>query len=138
MGASRKGTMWLFGSTASVLACSAALAQPISSGEALFGLCSDCHAIGYGAKIKVGPPLNGVVGRPLGSYAGYIYSESMREAAESHEVWTEEKLERWLQNPRALVPFTKMMFPGLSRKQQRQGIIEFLKGFDALGNKIAK
>lgn len=35
-------------------------------GEKVFGKCKACHAVGEGAKNKVGPELNGIVGRPAG------------------------------------------------------------------------
>ena len=35
-----------------------------AKGEQIFKTCGICHDLGPTAKIKVGPPLNGVVGRP--------------------------------------------------------------------------
>jgi cytochrome c len=45
-----------------------AVAQDAAAGEKVFSKCKICHQIGEGAKNMVGPVLNGVVGRPAGSY----------------------------------------------------------------------
>ena len=49
-------------------------AQDAAAGEKDFLVCRACHQIGPGAKIAVGPVLNGVVGRKAGTYPGYEYS----------------------------------------------------------------
>ena len=45
-----------------------------AKGEQAFKVCMACHAVGPGAKTKVGPELNGIVGRKWGSVEGYSYS----------------------------------------------------------------
>ena len=48
------------------------LAQDAAGGEAVFKrLCSPCHDIGEEAKIKLGPPLNGIEGRKAGTFEGF-------------------------------------------------------------------
>jgi len=47
---------------ASSAAASAALAQDVAAGKTSFNKCMVCHAIGPGAKNKVGPELNGLGG----------------------------------------------------------------------------
>ena len=44
-------------------------------------------------------------------------------------------IEKWLENPRALVPGTKMIFPGLKTADQRANVIAYLSQFDIKGNK---
>ena len=41
----------------------AAMAQDVAAGKSSFNKCLACHAIGEGAKNKVGPELNGLNGR---------------------------------------------------------------------------
>jgi cytochrome c len=53
-----------------------AAAQDVAAGEKVFAKCKVCHQVGETAKNFVGPVLNGVVGRPAGSYPGYNYSEA--------------------------------------------------------------
>ncbi|MGN6572563.1 MAG: c-type cytochrome [Pseudolabrys sp.] len=117
----------------------AALAQQpagdAAKGEQIFKTCGICHDIGPTAKIKVGPPLNGVVGRPWGSWPEFSYSQGLKDGKTKGNVWTVEMLEKWLENPRALVPGTKMIFPGLKTAEQRADVIAYLSQFDEKGNK---
>ena len=61
---------------ASSAAASAALAQDVAAGKSSFNKCMACHAIGEGAKNKVGPELNGLDGRKSGTAEGYTYSDA--------------------------------------------------------------
>jgi len=117
----------------------AALAQQPAGdpakGEQIFKTCHICHDIGPTAKIKVGPPLNGIVGRPWASWPGYSYSQGLQDGKAKGNVWTAAELEKWLENPRAVVPGTKMIFPGLKSAAQRADVISYLSQFDEKGNK---
>lgn len=64
--------------------------------------CSSCHALDGN---KVGPMLGGVVGRRAGSAAGYQYSAALKDAGLT---WSADNLDRWLTDPRAFIPGTKM------------------------------
>jgi cytochrome c len=110
---------------ASALATTAA-AQDVTAGEKTFNVCRACHEIGDGAKNEVGPVLNGVVGRKSGSYPGYNYSDANRN---SGLIWDEATLQEYLKNPRAKVPGTKMLFPGLKRDDDIVNVIAFLKEY---------
>jgi cytochrome c len=85
--------------------------------------CFICHDTAPG-KNKVGPSLFGVVGRASGSEDGYTYSESMMSAGLK---WDEQTLDVYLANPRAKVPGTKMLFPGVKNPDDRHAIIDYLK-----------
>src|SRR3972149_7007323 len=50
-----------------------AQAQDLAAGEQSFKKCLACHAVGEGAKNKVGPVLNGLDGRHSGKIEGYSY-----------------------------------------------------------------
>ena len=106
-----------------------------AKGEQIFKTCGICHDIGPTAKIKVGPPLNGIVGRPWASWPGYSYSKGLQDGKAKGNVWTVDMIEKWLENPRALVPGTKMIFPGLKTADQRANVIAYLSQFDIKGNK---
>jgi cytochrome c len=101
-----------------------ASAQDVSAGEKTFNVCRACHEIGDGAKNLVGPVLSGVVGRKSGSYPGYAYSDANKN---SGITWDEATLMEYLKNPRAKVPGTKMLFPGLKRDDDIVNVIAFLK-----------
>jgi cytochrome c len=106
----------------------AASAQDVAAGEKTFNVCRACHEIGDGAKNLVGPVLNGVVGRKSGSYPGYAYSDANKN---SGITWDEATLMEYLKNPRAKVPGTKMLFPGLKRDDDIVNVIAFLKQHSA-------
>lgn len=106
-----------------------------AKGKQIFNTCHICHNIGPGAKIKIGPPLNGVVGRPWGSWPGFSYSAGLEKGKADGKVWTEARLDTWLTNPRQDVAGTKMIFPGLHDPQQRADVIAYLNQFDIQGNK---
>ena len=106
----------------------AASAQDVAAGEKTFNVCRACHEIGDGAKNLVGPVLNGVVGRKSGSYPGYGYSDANKN---SGITWDEATLMEYLKNPRAKVPGTKMLFPGLKRDDDIVNVIAFLKQHSA-------
>jgi cytochrome c len=110
-----------------------AAAQDAAAGEKVFLKCKACHQIGEGAKNAVGPVLNGVVGRPAGSYPGYSYSDANKG---SGITWDEATLKEYLKNPRAKVPGTKMIFPGLQKDDDIDNVIAYLKQFGADGKKL--
>jgi cytochrome c len=114
--------------------------QPLPAGDAAkgaqtFKTCGICHNIGPNAKIKIGPPLNGVVGRKAASWPGFSYSTGLQKLGKEGKVWNDAALNTWLTNPRKDVPGTKMIFAGLSNPQQRANVIAYLKQYDIKGNK---
>lgn len=104
----------------------AAAQDLVAEGENVFRRCAACHAVGEGATHRVGPHLNEVVGRQAGSLEDYNYSQAMRTAGEEGLVWDEESLEEFLTNPGAMIPGTKMVFPGLRNEEQIAAVIAFL------------
>jgi cytochrome c len=114
--------------TAGLAWSASASAADATHGEAVFKqYCRVCHAVGPGAKPGVGPEQNKVVGSKAASRAGYSYSPAMKEAGEKGLVWTEDNLEKYLENPKAMVSGTKMIFPGLKKPEDRADVIAYLK-----------
>ncbi|MEM6711215.1 MAG: c-type cytochrome [Pseudomonadota bacterium] len=106
------------------------------AGEAAFRQCSSCHMVGPNARARVGPPLNGIVGRDWGSIEGFRYSDSHLEAGEAQGgVWTASLLNEYLPNPRAMVARTRMAF-AVRDASQLPGLIKYLASFDADGNSV--
>jgi len=99
-------------------------------GAEVFKKCRACHDVGAGAKNKVGPLLNGIMGRPAGSIEGYNYSDANKKAGAGFLVWTEEIMFKYLEAPLAFMPGTKMAFAGLKDAQDRKDVIAYLKTFD--------
>ena len=102
-----------------VLADDAVLAQ----GERVFrNQCRGCHSLTPGMHIA-GPSLHGVVGRPAGDVADFEYSRALQDA---QLVWTPEALDRFLTDPDAFLPGTRMVFWGLP-ENARQPLIDYLR-----------
>ena len=68
----------------------------IDAGEKVFKKCRACHAVGEGAKHKVGPELNDIFGRTAGGAEGYKYSKAMIAAGEEGLVWDADSLTEYL------------------------------------------
>jgi cytochrome c len=118
---------------AALIAASAgvALAQDVDKGATVFKKCSICHKIGPGATNLVGPELNGLDGRHSGSVAGYSYSDANKN---SGIVWSEATFKEYIQDPKAKIPGTKMIFAGIKNEQDINDLWAYLKQFDAEGN----
>ncbi|WP_458792887.1 c-type cytochrome [Yoonia sp. MH D7] len=101
----------------------------VEQGEKDFRQCKACHEVGEGATNRVGPMLNGVVGRTAGTVEGFRYSNPMAEAGEGGLVWSVEELTTYLADPKAYMPGTKMTFRGVRDEEDTLGIIEYLKSF---------
>jgi cytochrome c len=101
-------------------------AQDAAAGEKVFTQCKACHQIGEGAKNAVGPVLNGLFGRPAGSVEGYNYSAANKS---SGITWDEATFREYIQNPRAKVPGTKMIYAGLKDEKRINDLVAYLKTF---------
>jgi cytochrome c len=111
------------------LGASVTWAQDADNGAEVFKRCRACHEVGDKAKNKVGPLLNGIVGRKAGTIEGFNYSDANRKAGADGWVWTEEKMMEYLLNPRAAMPGNKMAYAGLKDEQDRKDLIAYLKKF---------
>jgi cytochrome c len=88
-------------------------AQDVAAGEQSFKKCFPCHSVGEGAKNKVGPELN----------------------KNSGLTWSEATFKDYIKDPRAKIPNTKMIFPGIKNEKEAGDLWAYLKQFDASGNK---
>ena len=109
-----------------------AFAQDPQKGQTVFNFCLPCHSIGPGAKNKVGPELNGIDGRHSGSAPEYSYSAANKN---SGIVWDEATFKEYIKDPRAKVPGTKMIFPGIKDEKKADDLWAYLKQFGPDGNK---
>ena len=111
-----------------------AYAQDAASGEKIFVQCKACHQIGENAKNAVGPVLNGLFGRKSGTIEGYSYSPANKN---SGITWDEATFREYIKDPKAKIPGTKMIYPGLKDEKRIDDLVAFLKQFDASGKKTA-
>jgi cytochrome c len=109
-----------------------AVAQDVAAGQKEFAVCRACHQVGPTAKNGVGPVLNGVVGRPAGTFPGYNYSAANKN---SGLTWDEATLQKYLANPGATVKGTKMIFPGIKDPAKVNDVIAYLKTYKADGSR---
>jgi cytochrome c len=111
----------------------AARAQDAAAGEQVFRKCLPCHAVGPGAKNKVGPELNGLEGRHSGSAPGYSYSAANKN---SGITWKEATFKEYIKDPRGKIPGTKMMFAGIKKEKDTADLWAYLKQFGPDGKKM--
>jgi len=122
----------LFAAVLAVAGTNEARAQDAAAGEKTFAVCKACHQIGETAKNAVGPVLNGVIGRPAGTYPGYSYSDANKN---SGLTWDEATFRDYIKDPRAKIPGTKMIYAGLKDEQKTSDLLAYLKQFNADGKK---
>ena len=95
-----------------------------AKGQADAKVCQACHNFEKGAAAKVGPPLYGVVGRPVASVAGFGYSDGLKAMGGN---WSYESIFKFITKPSALVAGTKMSYPGESDPAKRADILAYLQ-----------
>jgi cytochrome c len=100
-----------------------AAAADIEAGKSTFKKCALCHTNELG-KNKVGPSLFEIVGRKSASLDNYNYSDAMKNFKHT---WDAQTLDTYLTDPHAMVPGTKMIFPGIKNKMERADLIAYLE-----------
>ncbi len=90
-------------------------------GETIFKQCATCHSMDPAEK-KMGPHLQGLVGRTAGSIEGATYSKAMKA---SEIVWDANSLREFLTNPRKALPGTSMPI-GLAKTGDMDDLLAYL------------
>ena len=103
------------------LAVGGAWAQDSTLGLAAFAQCSACHSID--GTNGAGPSLKGINGRAAGSFPGFRYSRTMKNAG---YVWDATSLEVYITDPQKAVPGNLMPFSGVADAKQRADLIAYL------------
>ena len=111
-------------------AASGALAQDAAAGKTSFNKCLACHAIGEGAKNKVGPELNGLDGRHSGTAPGYNYTDANKN---SGITWNKDQFLEYIKDPKAKIPGTKMVFAGIKNENEANNLWAYVSSFDKDG-----
>ncbi|HJS85919.1 MAG TPA: c-type cytochrome [Acetobacteraceae bacterium] len=98
----------------------------VQKGEAFAKqVCTACHTFDQGGKPLVGPNLYGIVGAPHDHEAGFDYSAALQKF--KGQPWTYEALNKWLYDPQAYAPGTRMTYAGVKSTQQRADLIAWLR-----------
>ena len=105
-----------------------AAGDPKHGSEIFRATCGVCHlargdANRNDALTKIGPNLWGVVGRPAGTLKGFRYSAAMKN---SHIVWTDDQLRRYIGAPQKTIPNIRMSFQGLPRPKDAEDVLAYL------------
>jgi cytochrome c len=104
-----------------------AFAQPsLSPGERAFQRCFSCHDVRPDPPKLQGPGLRGLFGRRAGSLPDFDYSPALREAGARGLVWNAETLDRYLEDPAAMIPGGRMEGVWMRDPAERRALIEWL------------
>jgi len=118
-----------------------ALAGDLAAGQKVYAKCKACHMVGPDAKNKVGPTLNGVVGRQWGTVEGFKYSDGkdgtlLVITGAEPMTWNIETLTAYLRKPKDVIPKGKMSFAGLKKDEDIENVIFYLAQFDENGQEV--
>jgi len=101
-----------------------ALAADPAAGEKIFkAQCGICHTVVAGEN-RIGPTLLGVVGRPAGGVPGFNYTADHKKLGIT---WDAANLDKYLTDPRAMVPDTSMVYAGLKDDAERADLVAYLQ-----------
>ena len=96
----------------------------VVAGQILFKThCRICHSDDLAMK-SYGPPLVGVVGRRVGSYPGFTYSDALKGAG---FIWTAAAIRAWMADNTAMLPGTRMRHVGITDTGEQDLIVAYLK-----------
>ena len=124
---------WILAGMFVVASAGAASAQDVAGGETAFRKwCLPCHDAGEGARIKLGPPLNGVNGRTAGSFEGFNYSPANKS---SGITWGHDPFAKYIRAPMQEMPGTRMAFVGIKNDKDIGDLWAYLKQFGPDGKK---
>jgi cytochrome c len=110
--------------SAAAMTTADAQSKPTVAPAAFNNACRTCHSIKEGDH-RIGPSLHGIFGAKAGTRSGFGASAAMRN---SGLTWDEATLDRFIENPEAVVPNNGMKpYAGLPDAEARKKIVEYLK-----------
>ncbi|MTW19305.1 c-type cytochrome [Rhodoplanes serenus] len=99
----------------------------VARGARAFQRCYSCHMVDPAETATLeGPMLAGIVGRRAATRPGFDYSDAMRAAGDAGLVWDATTLDRFVADPQAVVPGTRMSLPPLADPDLRAAIVAYL------------
>lgn len=113
----------LLATLAAIAATPAFAAGDPVKGKSVFAKCMVCHDVKPGVN-RLGPSMAGIYGRQAATVPGFNYSPAMKKMAIK---WDDANLHQYLEKPMQFVPGNRMAFVGLSKPQDRDDVIAYLK-----------
>ena len=112
----------------------AAPAGDADAGKKVFNKCKACHVLDS-AKNKIGPSLQGVFGRTVGTADGFKYSKAFMAAKDKGMKWTDENVAALVASPKDFVKEhigddkgrTRMSFAGLRKQKEIDDLLAYMK-----------
>ena len=95
----------------------------LDNGQGKFALCASCHTVTAGGPNMTGPNLHGIFGSKAGAVDKFAFSDAMKA---SGITWDAAQMDRWITDPKAVLPGTKMTFPGFKDPKDRTDLIAYL------------
>ena len=96
----------------------------LEGGKKIAKQCVACHSFDNSLKIKVGPPLWGIVNRKAASINDFKYSDAL---VNYKKAWSREELFNFLEKPKDYIKGTKMIYKGLKKPTDRADLISYLE-----------
>ena len=96
----------------------------IDGGEKIAKQCVACHSVDNSLKVKVGPPLWGIVNRNAASISDFKYSSAL---INFKKAWSRKELFHFLEKPKDYIKGTKMIYKGLKKPSDRVDLISYLE-----------
>ena len=125
--------IWVIAVIALAASTGPSRAQDAAAGEQVFRrMCMPCHDVGEEAKVKLGPPQNGLDGRKAGTIEGFNYSPANKN---SGITWNDETFAKYIKAPMQEMPGTKMAFVGIKNEKDIADLWAYLKSFGPDGKK---
>ena len=113
-------------------AASVSAAADEAKGKRVFNKCRACHSVATGIS-KIGPSLNGIIGRAAGSWKKkngklFPFSNAMKKAGKGDKplIWNAKTMNNFLKSPKKFIPGNRMTFPGLKKKADRDNLLAYL------------
>jgi cytochrome c len=95
----------------------------VERGQTIYKQCAVCHSLEADVTL-VGPSLHHLFGRKAASIDSFTYSDAFYGA---DFVWDDDHFAKWVSDPRAMIPGTKMQTPGIKDPAQIADLIAYLK-----------
>ncbi|MEP2380295.1 c-type cytochrome, partial [Parasphingorhabdus sp.] len=93
-------------------------------GKIAFLKCRSCHTVKQGEPHLTGPNLHGFYDTKAGTRDGYVYSEALLASGIS---WNDAALDSWIEKPTTAIPGTKMVFAGITNKEERDALVAYMR-----------